>query len=56
LFLVSKEIIESDKLQSFRDMIFVKVILTAAIYPQVALADENNNYRVRCSFHFSSIT
>ena len=41
-----QEIIESDRLQSFRDMIFVKVILTAAIYPQVALADDNNNYRV----------
>ncbi|CAG0919646.1 unnamed protein product [Notodromas monacha] len=40
-----KNIIEHDKVDSFQDMVFMKAILTASIYPQWAIADPHNNYK-----------
>lgn len=40
-----KELYKDSKTESYKDMILLKIILCSGLYPNVAIADEHNNYK-----------
>lgn len=51
-----QDIYQSSTVQSYKDMIMLKIILCSGLYPNVAIADEHNNYKPGSEqlFHTSS--
>jgi len=40
-----RQLLESSKAVSYKDLTMLKLILTSGLYPQIAIADEFNNYK-----------